>query len=430
MPSNLIIFDAEYVAELTSRMNTACDLMAEAVSSLRSAQSHENWKCKERNRIIESFDELNQKLGRLDTGVNETTRILGGSVSRFAALESQYESQAEGLSDELTNNYGFRATVRSEGGTAAGNSVTSGESAGTTPESETAAVTAGTAGAAGAGTAGQTQGRGAGMASGIAGSIPGAGRPGEPGRPNTGGETMNVNLPVTHIPDNPGAAAKGTKDTREIAQAAVDSVAETMAEILGRSNFAGHSGGAGSSPEFDAATGNLVNVYNAGRSVFENSESILASPTMPHTTERLAMAAGLVTLAGSTAAGLSEFAQTGGGNPDSGSGSGAGKESLSKNAGSLMEAVQGNSEASEFRSVLGVFASSENGQLSASGVIEVSEAEINSAGSRGKKESYFDKIVSELKKNISKNQDSIKSSLTTASKPIMDFIGNFVMDQG
>ena len=88
MPSNLIIFDAEYVSELTSRMNMACDLMADAVSSLRSAQSHENWKCKERNRILEDFDELNQRLGRLDTGVNETTRILGGSVSRVPGQRS------------------------------------------------------------------------------------------------------------------------------------------------------------------------------------------------------------------------------------------------------------------------------------------------------------------------------------------------------
>ena len=124
--ANLLIFDADYVSELTSRMNTACELMAQAVTSLKGAQNHENWKCKERTRILEDFDELNLKLGRLDTGVNETTRILGGSVSRFAALEQQYESQAEGLSDELTSNYGFRASVSHGGSSGASDGGVSG----------------------------------------------------------------------------------------------------------------------------------------------------------------------------------------------------------------------------------------------------------------------------------------------------------------
>ena len=226
--ANLLIFDAEYVSELTSRMNTACELMAEAVTSLKSAQAHENWKCKERVRILEDFDELNLKLGRLDTGVNETTRILGGSVSRFAALEQQYESQAEGLSDELTSNHGFRASVthggraESSGGAGAG---TPGSQSGNQAGAESSGGAASGAGAGARdphGHGGRTPG--AGIAAGMAGRIPGMGRHNPDGRQNpentpagTGGTggIMNVNLPVTHIPDNPDAAARGTDSRKQ-----------------------------------------------------------------------------------------------------------------------------------------------------------------------------------------------------------------------
>ena len=93
-------------------MKIACQLVAEAVSSLKSASNHDKWKCKERTRILEDFDKLNEKLGRLDTGVNATTKALGESVNQFAMLESKYNSQAENLSDELTSNHGYSATVR------------------------------------------------------------------------------------------------------------------------------------------------------------------------------------------------------------------------------------------------------------------------------------------------------------------------------
>ena len=35
MPSNIIIFEADYVTELVSSMNSACELMSEAVQSLK-----------------------------------------------------------------------------------------------------------------------------------------------------------------------------------------------------------------------------------------------------------------------------------------------------------------------------------------------------------------------------------------------------------
>ena len=114
MPSDIIIFEAEYIAELVSGMNSACELMSEAVQSLKQASLHEGWKCKECVRISGELDDLNVRLGRLDEGVNETARVLGGSVSRFASLETSYKTQAKGLSDELTQNHGYSGTVHTD----------------------------------------------------------------------------------------------------------------------------------------------------------------------------------------------------------------------------------------------------------------------------------------------------------------------------
>ena len=410
MPSSLIIFDSDYVHELNTRMNTACDLLSEAVTSLRNASNHDNWKCKERNMILEQFDELNQKLDRLNNGVNETTRILGRSVSRFASLESRYESQADSLSDELTSNHGFRASVRTGGTSSAASSAQASSSSAAQGTASSAGSTSSTrasdsaqgSSAAGISSAG---GRVAGAVSGLAGRISQAtgrlvGQRTESSSQAQEGGTMNVNLPVTHIPDNPGAAARGTRHTRDIADAAVSSVVQTMAQALGRRR----------GPGIDSAARDLADAYNAGRSVFENSASIIASPAMPHTAERLAMAAGMITLAGSASAGLGLLSSSQG--QDSGQDSV--HSSFSQNAGRLSEALQGNSEASEFRNILGVFASSSDYQ---------------SAGSvSGGRESFSDKIVSELRKAFSEDQTASTSSLT-ASSPIMEFLGNFVMDQ-
>ena len=425
MPANLLIFDADYVSELTARMNLACDLFAEAVSSLKSAGNHEKWKCKERARIIESFDELNLKLDRLDTGVNETTRILGGSVSRFAALENQYDSQANQLSDELTSNYGFSATVRT------GGSVPSeGHSAGA---SGAGAGTGASGAVAGAGAAGASAGQVSNSASeeGQTGGNTGKGRMNRAGgaggfriqagsnmfnqRKNenqnttnsdtydgsgggTGGVLMNVNLPVTHIPDNPSAAARGTKDTKEIANAALSSVVGTMTEALSSEN----------SSDLEGIASRLSETYNAGRSVFESSAAILANPSQPHTSERLAMAAGLVALA-----------------QDSGSVRGAsasGSGNFSQNAVLISSALQGNNEASELRNLLTTMAGqdSESGSVSSSG---------------GDSRSFIDMIMEELKKIFFGDQEGGVSSSSysensiASSSPVMKFLDNFVMDE-
>lgn len=426
MPANLLIFDADYVSELTTRMNLACDLFAEAVSSLKSASNHESWKCKERARITESFDELNLKLDRLDTGVNETTRILGGSVSRFAALENQYDSQANSLSDELTSNYGFSATVRTGDG-----APSEGHSAG----SPRAGTGAGASGAvAGAGAAGASAGQVGSSPSeeGQSGGKTGKGRMNRAGgaggfriqagsnmfnqRKNenqntanpdtysdgsgggTGGVSMNVNLPVTHIPDNPSAAARGTKDTKEIASAALSSVVGTMTEALSSE----------SSSDIEKVAARLSETYNAGRSIFESSAAILANPSQPHTSERLAMAAGLVALAQDSGSASSVSASSSG--------------NFSQNAVMISSALQGNNEASELRSLLTTMA----GQDSTSGSV---------SSSGGNDRSFLEMIMEELKKVFFGEQEGGVSSSSysensiASSSPVIKFLDNFVMDQ-
>ena len=433
MPANLLIFDADYVSELTANMNMACGLLAEAVSSLKSASNHENWKCKERAKIIEDFDELNLKLGRLDTGVNETTRVLGRSVSRFAALENKYDAQANSLSDELTSNHGFSATVHTEdsqpvegnsagkaearAGVGASGAAASVGAAGAsaaktelkaekpTTESREAVNSTGTTGKAGmaGGAAGVRINLGSNMlnqktnenkninsdTAGGTGTLSGAG---------TGGVLMNVNLPVTHIPDNPSAAARGTKDTKEIANAALSSVVGTMTEALSSEN----------SSDLEGIASRLSETYNAGRSVFESSAAILANPSQPHTSERLAMAAGLVALA-----------------QDSGSVRGAsasGSGNFSQNAVLISSALQGNNEASELRNLLTTMA----GQDSTSGSV---------SSSGGDSRSFLDMIMEELKKIFFGDQEGGVSSSSysensiASSSPVMKFLDNFVMDE-
>ena len=406
MPANLLIFDADYVAELTGRMKTACQLMAEAVSSLKSASNHDKWKCKERSRILEDFGRLNEKLGRLDTGVNATTKALGESVSQFAMLESKYNSQAETLSDELTSNHGYSATVRTEGGSSSqsGNSAQSSAQAGqaqTTTSDAGKSEVSEIAEKSSGGNGGRGQGHGSnGVASAIAGRIPGKMMPSSNGTgTNTGraqsagteGGIMNVNLPVTHIPDSPDSAAKGTKDTREIAQAAVTSVAYTMTAALRSNN--------------KAAAPTLAEAYNAGRTIFENSTAIIASPTQPHTNERLAMASGLVNLAGINLQEASSSAE-----------SVSVSSSFSDSAGSLLEAIP--EDAGEFRQVLGALTGKSSSDVS------VSAASSSSGGS------FFDKILEALKNTASGDMSSAASSGTSSlfeSSPVMEFLGNFMM---
>ena len=204
----------------------------------------------------------------------------------------------------------------------------------------------------------------------------------------TGGGSMNVNLPVTHIPDNPGAAAKGTKDAQAIADAALSSVAGAITEALAGENSNGIS------------LSSLNEAYNAGKSIFDSSSAIMANPSQPHTSERLTIAAGLVRLVQGTGKlqGVSVSSS----------------ESFTRNAGIISSALQNNSEASELRSVLDALSGSNTGSVSASG---------------SNNRSFFDMIIEEIKKAFSGGNENVSSKTLASSSSVMDFLGNFVMDQ-
>ena len=229
---------------------------------------------------------------------------------------------------------------------------------------------------------------------------------------------MNVNLPVTHIPDSPDAAAKGIKDTKAIADAAVSFTVRTIAVA-----FVGETAG-----NIEA----LAEAYNTGRSIFENSAVIMAAPAQAHTTERLAMAAGIVSLAGNSQTGFSGFAQAAGvtASYSSSSSFSASGEGFRRKAMDFMSAAQGNSEAGELRNVFGVLAGTDSEVVQAS-------------GSGSGKRSFFDMIVSALKKAISGEESgsssssmfsassasSSSASSLSGSSPVADFLNKFVMDQ-
>ena len=230
---------------------------------------------------------------------------------------------------------------------------------------------------------------------------------------------MNVNLPVTHIPDSPDAAARGVKDTREIAQIAVTSVVSTMTEVLVNGNRASFSANAAFS--FEATAPSLAEAYNAGRTIFECSNAIMTNPTMPHVDERIAMANGLAELAGLTSQAGGPISIAGGvgmgGSVEMNTPRVHASADFSNNAGYLLEVVP--EDAGEFRQVLGMISGSKSvsGSVSAAGVS-------NTNGG-----TFFDKIVDALKKAASGNSSPVSSAGTSSlfsSSPVMDFLSNLM----
>lgn len=422
MPSNTIIFDAGYVSELVSGMNIACELMSEAVSSLKKASLHEGWKCKECTRISESIDDLNERLGRLDNGINETTRILTGSVGRFEGLEARYASQADTLSEDLRENHGYKADVHESSSitTASVNPNTPSNSAAPSQtQTEASELEGANSGGHGRTSGGRGPAGGAGaMISNIAGQAAREQGRRTGGNMNRGEANMTVNLPVTHIPDRPEAAARGVKDTQEIADIAVSSVAVSITEALTGHTHSGSSSG----------VRGLIETYNAGKSIVENSEAIISNPAMPHTQERLAMAAGLVSLAGSALTGISMMGRAAGsvqtsGTPHTSSvpshheqGGLHSSGDLTRNASSLRASMASESDAGELVSLLEAIASPEG----------ISGA-VSSVSSRGSgKKSFFDKIIEALKKAM---DGETSTGTSSSSTPVQEFLGSFMIDE-
>lgn len=423
MPSNIIIFEADYVTELVSSMNSACEFMSEAVQSLKQASLHEGWKCKECARISENLDDLNLRLGRLDEGVNETARVLGGSVSRFTSLEESYKNQAKGLSEDLTQKHGYSGTVHTDQSENANSSGNAGNAAnaGKNSGGKAGASNSSAGSQSGNNTGSASGGRASSMASSAGGagviisgnkaSMTASGAESESSLTGAGAlsgySSVNMNLPVTHIPDRPEAAAKGIKYTQEITDAAVSSVAGSITEVLNSSPARLSSVSCAG-----MAARNLVEAYNAGKSIVENSASIMSNPSMPHTKERLAMAEGIVSLAGSSA-----FMTAGNTSSGTSGFNALHTENFRSNAGNLISAMQDVNGGGELKNVLTSVMSDNSEGISPFTVSG------NSSGN-----TFFDKIVEAIKKTLLEGGKSSSGSAGSNS-PIDEFMKNLITEQ-
>ena len=115
MSANLIIFEGQYMADLIRNMDKAKQLTEDAVNIIKKANQHRNWKCKETTEINSKLDIISSKVQQLNTGIMRTALALGGGLRSFTELEQRSETQANNLSNNLKESYGFEATDRKTG---------------------------------------------------------------------------------------------------------------------------------------------------------------------------------------------------------------------------------------------------------------------------------------------------------------------------
>jgi len=118
MSANLIIFEGQYMADQIRNMDKVKQLTEDAMEIIKKANQHRNWKCKETADINNSLDTISSSVKRLHSGIMRTAIALGDGLRAFHELEQRSESQANTLSSNLKNNYGFDATDRNTGNNA------------------------------------------------------------------------------------------------------------------------------------------------------------------------------------------------------------------------------------------------------------------------------------------------------------------------
>ena len=112
MSANVIIFEGQYMADLIRNMDKAKQLTEEAMNIIKKANQHRNWKCKETAEINDSLNTISNSVQKLNAGITDTALALGDGLRDFHELEQRSESQANGLSDNMRERYGFSASVR------------------------------------------------------------------------------------------------------------------------------------------------------------------------------------------------------------------------------------------------------------------------------------------------------------------------------
>ena len=115
MSANVIIFEGQYMADQVRNMDEAKQLTEEAMEIIKKANQHRNWKCKETAEISNNLSTISNRVQRLHLGIMRTNIALGKGLRSFTELEQRSENQANTLSSNLKNNYGFEATDRNTG---------------------------------------------------------------------------------------------------------------------------------------------------------------------------------------------------------------------------------------------------------------------------------------------------------------------------
>lgn len=115
MSANVIIFEGQYMADQVRNLDNAKQLTEEAIGIIKKANQHRNWKCKETAEINNSLNNISNKLQHIDTGIMRTANALGRGLRSFTELEQRSEGQADKLSTNMREQYGFSAQVRGSG---------------------------------------------------------------------------------------------------------------------------------------------------------------------------------------------------------------------------------------------------------------------------------------------------------------------------
>ncbi|MBR1485672.1 MAG: hypothetical protein IJ597_00260 [Synergistaceae bacterium] len=118
MSANIITFEGQYMADQMRKIDRARTHIDEAVQKIKGASQHRNWKCPETHEIDNGIEIISNRLYRLNNGVTRTGIALGNGLVSFHELEQRSQTQANELSNELKNNYGFEATYRTLGANA------------------------------------------------------------------------------------------------------------------------------------------------------------------------------------------------------------------------------------------------------------------------------------------------------------------------
>ena len=116
MSANIITFDSQYIADQMRGIDKAKSLVEEAMTLIKNASKHRNWQCNESTEIDNSLQTIANSLNRLNMGIIQTGNALRKGLVSFTELEERAITQADSLSSNLQNTYGFSASNYGQSG--------------------------------------------------------------------------------------------------------------------------------------------------------------------------------------------------------------------------------------------------------------------------------------------------------------------------